>query len=73
MAEQMQHATGPSGGQPCSRCGIRFSSKTSYLPCFEVGDDLKAWVARNADALAGLKGHVPDLLVEMASEKGSKE
>lgn len=57
-----------SEGGPCTRCGVRHSSKTAYLPCFEEGDRLETWVARHVDTILALKGHVPDLLVEMATE-----
>jgi hypothetical protein len=69
---QLQHDTGPSGGGPCSRCGIRYSRATAYLPCFEKGDNLKAWVARHAETIIACKGHVPELLVEMATEVQEK-
>lgn len=66
---QLSHDTGPEGRQACKRCGVKYSSKTAYLPCFEEGDDLKTWVARNADLIRVIgKGHVPDLLIEMATE-----
>jgi hypothetical protein len=64
----MTHDTGLEGGRPCTRCGVKFSPKTAYLPCFEEGDDLKRWVARNAATILALKGHVPDVLIEMATE-----
>lgn len=66
--KQLQHNTGPFGGQPCSRCGVKYNSKTAYLPCFEEGDTLKIWVNRHAETLLALRGSVPDLLYEMAEE-----
>jgi hypothetical protein len=71
MNEPLPHDSGPQGGRPCSRCGIHYSSKTTYLPCFNHGDNLQAWVARYADTILSLRGHVPDLLVEMAEESPS--
>jgi hypothetical protein len=50
---QLQHDTGPSGGQPCRRCGMSYSPSTAYIPCFIEGDTLATWLARNAEALSG--------------------
>lgn len=46
MAEQLQHDTGPEGGQPCRRCGLRYSPATAYVPCFQEGDTYETWFAR---------------------------
>lgn len=62
---QLQHDT-PRAGAPCLRCGLKMSQKTAYIPCFIEGDTLKTWVARHARSLIAAKGHVPDLLIEMA-------
>ena len=43
---QLQHDTGPTGGRPCSRCGLVFSRNTAYVPCFLEGDTLTTWLAR---------------------------
>lgn len=51
MGKQLQHDTGPQGGQPCSRCGIKHSRATAYIPCFEEGDTLATWQARNQETL----------------------
>lgn len=48
---QLQHDTGPEGGRPCSRCGMRYSGATAYIPCFESGDTLQMWQARHQDSL----------------------
>lgn len=45
-ARQLQHDTGPQGGQPCRRCGLRYSIKTAYVPCFLEGDTYQTWYAR---------------------------
>lgn len=43
----LQHDTGPQGGQPCKRCGLRHTGhKTAYIPCFEEGDTYETWYAR---------------------------
>jgi hypothetical protein len=63
MSKQLQHNTGPEGGRPCSRCGLRFSPDTAYIPCFEEGDTLAKWQERNQDALdACPAGAVNDIL-----------
>jgi len=49
MGKQLQHDTGPEGGRPCSRCGLRFSPKLAYVPCFEEGDTLVTWMERQSD------------------------
>jgi hypothetical protein len=46
---QLQHDTGPGGGQPCVRCGLRYSIKTAYVACFEEGDTLETWLDRQHD------------------------
>lgn len=55
---QLQHDTGPRGGQPCRRCGMSYSPRTAYIPCFVEGDTLATWLARNAEAL-GSSGRSP--------------
>jgi hypothetical protein len=64
--KQIQHAA--VDGHPCTRCGIKYSQKTAYIPCFVEGDTLKTWVARNADTLLAAGDAVPSLLREMATE-----
>ena len=53
----MQHGpSGPGGvGGPCRRCGLVYSVKTAYTPCFEEGDTLETWQARQNEII------VPDL------------
>jgi hypothetical protein len=48
---QLQHDTGSRGGEPCRRCGMSYSPRTAYIPCFVEGDTLATWLARNAEAL----------------------
>lgn len=48
---QFQHDTGPSGGLPCRRCGLSYSMRTAYIPCFVEGDTLATWLQRNHEAL----------------------
>lgn len=48
---QFHHDTGARGGQPCRRCGMSYSPKTAYIPCFVEGDTLATWLARHAEAL----------------------
>lgn len=43
---QLQHDTGPQGGLPCRRCGLRYSQDTAYVPCFEDGDTFETWFER---------------------------
>lgn len=31
---QLQHETKWGPGGPCRRCGLRYSTKTAYVPCF---------------------------------------
>lgn len=50
---QLQHDTGPRGGEPCRRCGMSYSPRTAYIPCFVEGDTLATWLARNAESLGG--------------------
>jgi len=33
-------------GAPCGRCGLVYSPKTAYVPCFEEGDSFETWKAR---------------------------
>ena len=53
---QLRHDTGPQGGLPCSRCGLVYSSRTAYVPCFVEGDTLATWLARNNEVLT-MTGH----------------
>jgi hypothetical protein len=53
MGEQLQHVTS-SPGAPCQRCGLRYSMKTSYVPCFEQGDTYDSWYARQDEAVQAL-------------------
>lgn len=50
---QLQHETGLNVGGPCTRCGLVYSRKTAYTPCFVEGDTLDTWRARNPEALDG--------------------
>ncbi len=63
MGQQLPHDTGPGpifgpmgseGGRPCSRCGLRYSSKLAYVPCFEDGDTLVTWMDRQSDAVLAM-------------------
>lgn len=61
--KQLQHDTGPEGGRPCCRCGIRHSQATAYIPCFVEGDTLTTWQARHQQALdACPTGTINDIL-----------
>lgn len=51
---QLQHDTGPQGGHPCTRCGLRFSPKMAYVACFEEGDTLVTWMERQSDEVLGM-------------------
>jgi hypothetical protein len=53
MGKQLQHCPHPEGG-PCCRCGLRYSLKTSYIPCFEEGDTFETWKARQNEAVQEL-------------------
>src|SRR5579872_6135017 len=44
LANQLQHDPTSLGGS-CRRCGIRYSSTTAYIPCFEEGDTFDVWKA----------------------------
>jgi hypothetical protein len=48
LREPLQHAPMSIGG-PCRRCGLRYSPKISYVACFEEGDTLETWMARQHD------------------------
>lgn len=45
MGQQLRHDPAVVGG-PCRRCGLVYSPKTAYTPCFEEGDTLETWKAR---------------------------
>ena len=50
--KQLQHDTpGPGGGKPCRRCGMVYSPKTAYVPCFVEGDTRETWLARLPEEL----------------------
>jgi|HubBroStandDraft_2_1064218.scaffolds.fasta_scaffold04622_2 hypothetical protein len=66
MGKQLQHDTGPEGGQPCRRCGIRYSPKTAYVPCFEEGDTLETWMGRQSRTVLDL---LPESVVRGELEK----
>jgi len=53
LPRQLQHATQLGPGGPCRRCGLSYSPRTAYIPCFLEGDTLATWLARNAEALGG--------------------
>lgn len=53
MGRQLQHIT-PSVGDACARCGLVYSSKTAYVPCFEEGDTFETWKARQPEAIQPL-------------------
>ena len=54
MGKQLSHDP-LYGGGPCRRCGLRYSIANSYVPCFEEGDTLETWRARqNEGVLAQL-------------------
>lgn len=36
---------------PEEKSGIRYSRETAYIPCFEEGDVLTTWQARNQEVL----------------------
>lgn len=62
MAEQLTHSTSLPG-LPCSRCGIRYSRHTAYIPCFEQGDTLVTWQERHQETLdACPPGTINDIL-----------
>ena len=42
---QLQHDPVPLGG-PCRRCGLKYTVKTAYVPCFVEGDTHGTWLAR---------------------------
>lgn len=49
---QLQHAPKFEGG-PCRRCGISYSWKTAYVPCFSSDDTFETWASRqNKEVLA---------------------
>ncbi len=45
MSQQLQHDPVPLGG-PCRRCGLKYSVKNAYIPCFVEGDTYGSWLAR---------------------------
>ena len=53
MGRQFRHDT-PSLGAPCSRCGLVYSQKTAYVPCFEEGDTFETWKAKQPEELQEL-------------------
>ena len=53
MGRQLQHDTVATGG-PCKRCGLSYSQKTAYVPCFEEGDTWESWKARQPEELQPL-------------------
>jgi hypothetical protein len=64
MGQQLQHGgSNDVPGHPCSRCGLRYSRATAYIPCFEEGDTLSTWQARHQEALdACPPGSINDIL-----------
>jgi hypothetical protein len=50
MSQPLQHSPIYPGG-PCRRCGLSYSVKTAYVPCFEPGDTIETWRVRQGDAL----------------------
>jgi hypothetical protein len=56
MGKQLQHIpSGPGGvGGPCKRCGLVYSIKTAYTPCFEEGDTFEIWQARQNEVIPDL-------------------
>ena len=46
MGKQLQHNPPPGGGEPCRRCGLRYSPETAYVRCFKKGDTFETWLAR---------------------------
>jgi len=53
MGRQLVHDTVVTGG-PCRRCGLSYSTKTAYVPCFEEGDTWETWKARQPEELQPL-------------------
>ena len=52
MSEELQHSP-PRDGEPCRRCGLRYSMATSYVPCLLRGETFKDWASRqNEEVLA---------------------
>jgi hypothetical protein len=45
MKRQYRHDSA-SVGAPCGRCGLVYSQKTAYVPCFEEGDTFEMWMVR---------------------------
>lgn len=56
IPKQLQHGSEGGAGHPCKRCGLVYSSKTAYVPCFVEGDTLETWLARHSETLAAI-GH----------------
>jgi len=50
MGRQFRHDSA-SIGAPCGRCGLVYSPKTAYVPCFEEGDTFESWRARQPEEL----------------------
>lgn len=50
-AKQLQHTGDSTVGLGCSRCGLRYSSKTAYVACFVAGDTYESWLARQNEAV----------------------
>jgi hypothetical protein len=48
--EPLQHTPKYPGG-PCTRCGLSYSPKTSYIACFIPGDTFETWFERLPDAV----------------------
>jgi len=46
MGKQLQHN---SINGCCSRCGLRYSVKTSYVACFKEGDTFETWFERQCE------------------------
>jgi hypothetical protein len=58
MGKQLQHVpSGPGGvGGPCARCGLVYSIKTAYTPCFKEGDTFETWQARQNEVASCIDG-----------------
>jgi hypothetical protein len=67
MRIQLQHSPTTPGG-PCRRCGLIYSIKTAYTTCFEEGDTLETWRARqNKAVLDMLIPHKAKVSMEIAT------
>lgn len=47
-------------GGPCSRCGLAYSPKTAYVPCFDEGDTFETWRARQSAEIQPLLQPPPE-------------